>query len=129
MGAGIILSQVFVAVWTFSSCDKWGLFSSCCAGLLIAVASSVGGHGLLTTGSVVVAPGVKDPMARGIFLDQESNLCLPNWQADSQAPGKSSGHFLMLIYILGLRKIGERVCRLLKKDGGGVGARCLTFQN
>ena len=83
----------------------------------------------MTTGSVVVAPGVKDPMARGIFLDQESNLCLPNGQADSQAPGKSSGHFLMLIYILGLRKIGERVCRLLKKDGGGVGARCLTFQN
>ena len=35
MGGGIFLSQVFVAVWTFSSCDERMLLSRCSARFLI----------------------------------------------------------------------------------------------
>ena len=34
-------------------------------------------------GSVVVAHGLSCPIARGIFSDKGSNLCLLRWQADS----------------------------------------------
>ena len=70
MGGGIFLSQVFVAVWTFSSCDERMLLSRCSARFLIEVASVVLGHGLLTIGSVVVVHGVRYPVACAIFQDQ-----------------------------------------------------------
>ena len=39
---------------------------------------------LYSTGLVVVAhTGLVVPRPRGILLDQESNLCLLDWQADS----------------------------------------------
>ena len=38
---------------------------------------------LQRTGSVVVAHGLSCSMAYGIFLDQESNLCLLHWQVFS----------------------------------------------
>ena len=39
---------------------------------------------LWQTGSVVVEHGLSCSVACGIFLDQDSNLCLLYWQADSQ---------------------------------------------
>ena len=52
-------------------------------GLLIVVAPLVVELGLESTGSIVVAHGLSYSLARGIFLDQGWNLCLPHWQADS----------------------------------------------
>ena len=40
------LHWVFVAVWAFSSCSKWGLLFVAVHGLLIVVASLVAEHGL-----------------------------------------------------------------------------------
>ena len=39
--------------------------------------------GLWSTGSVVAAYGLSRTVARGIFPDQGSNLCVLHWQADS----------------------------------------------
>ena len=39
--------------------------------------------GLRSTASVVVVPGFSCSATCGIFLDQELNLCLLHWQADS----------------------------------------------
>ena len=65
-------------------------------GLLIAKPFLTVGHSLLgmqalvvavpwleSTGSVVVAHELSCSKACGVFLDQESNPCLLNWQADS----------------------------------------------
>ena len=60
-------------------------------GLLIVVAFLIAEHGLWGTGSsvvgaigsVVVAFRLRCPIACGIFLDQGSNLCDLQWQADS----------------------------------------------
>ena len=51
-------------------------------------ASGVGVQGLSGCGSlalepVVMAKGLSCSVARGIFLDQSSNLCLLHWQEDS----------------------------------------------
>ena len=51
--------------------------------LLIMVASLVAEHGLLSAVSVVVVHGFSCPVACGIFLDQESNLCPLHYQVDS----------------------------------------------
>ena len=67
-------------------------------GLLVAVAPLIAECGLLgfstvalglqSTGSVAVVRGLSCSVARGIFLDQGSNLCLLHCQADSEPPGK-----------------------------------------
>ena len=51
--------------------------------LLSAVASLVAEHRLESTGSVVVAHGLRWLTACGIFPDQESIRCLLHWQVDS----------------------------------------------
>ena len=51
--------------------------------LLIVEASLVSERGLWSTGSVVVAHGLRCSETCGIFQDQGSNLCLLHWQADS----------------------------------------------
>ena len=51
--------------------------------LLIAVASLVTERGLRSTGSVVEAHGLSCSEACGVFLEQGSNLCTPNWQVGS----------------------------------------------
>ena len=45
--------------------------------------SAVVAPGLYNIGSVVVVHGLSFSMARGIFSDQGSNLCLLHWQVDS----------------------------------------------
>ena len=82
-------------MWTFSTCGKWELLVAAVHGLLIAVASLVVEHEHEDTwASVVVVPELQHKlnscgtqvscsMARGIFSDQRSNLCLLHWQADS----------------------------------------------
>ena len=75
----------------FSSCGERGLLFVVVRGLLIAVASLVGGTRALGArasvvwhvGSVVVAHGPSCSVACGIFPDQGSNRCLLHWQADS----------------------------------------------
>ena len=53
-------------------------FSSCGMQASVVVA-----HGLQSTGSVAVAHGLSCSAACGIFLDQGSNPCPLQWQADS----------------------------------------------
>ena len=80
----------------FSSCGERGLLFVEVHGLLIAVASPCSGawalgaqasvavaRGLWSAGSVVVEHGLSCSAAHGIFLDQGSNPCPLNWQADS----------------------------------------------
>ena len=47
------------------------------------VSPLVADPGLWSTSSIVVAHRLSCSRACGIFLDQESNLCLMHWQADS----------------------------------------------
>ena len=76
--------------WAFSSCKDWGLFSSCGVG-----ASHCGGFsscGAWALGawaseswhvcSVGVVRELCCPVAHGIFLGQESNLCPLHWPVD-----------------------------------------------
>ena len=51
-------------------------------GFPIVAASLDAEHGLQSTGSVM-AHELSCPAARGILLDQGSNLCSLHWQADS----------------------------------------------
>ena len=51
--------------------------------LLFAVAPFVAEHGLWSSGSVVVECGISCTMARRIFPDWVSNLCLLHLQVDS----------------------------------------------
>ena len=60
-----------------------GGFSCCGAWALDAWASVVVARGLHSAGSVVVVHGLSCSAACGIFLDQGSNPCPLNWQADS----------------------------------------------
>ena len=46
-------------------------------------ASEVATPGLQSTGSTVVAHGLRCSEACGIFLDQRWNLCLLHWKANS----------------------------------------------
>ena len=74
--------------WLFSSCREWELLFVAVYGLLTAsgplCAARARGErasvavvpGLWSTGSVVVTHGLTWSEARGIFLDQGSNLCL-----------------------------------------------------
>ena len=73
-----ILLYLFLAVLglccyalAFSSCSEWGLLFAAIQGLLIALASLVIEHGLLSVGSVTVVFGISCSMACGIFLDQD----------------------------------------------------------
>ena len=57
---------------------------------------TVVGPGLQSASSVVVVQG---SMACGVFLDQESNLCILDWQEDfftTELPGKPSYFFSVL---------------------------------
>ena len=78
-------------------------------GLPAAVASPVAEHKLCTQASVVTTPGLYSigysiavadglscPAACGIFLDQELNLHLLHWQADSQPLGKQEPKAVIL---------------------------------
>ena len=70
----------------FSSCRELGLLFVAVLGLLITVASLIVEPGLWGTwASVVAVPGHKlsCSTACGIFLDQGSNPCLLDWQANS----------------------------------------------
>ena len=66
-------------------------FLAVVCGLLSVVASLIAEHRLsahrlwqlLHAGSVVVVHRLSCSVARGIFLDQGSNLCPVHWQADS----------------------------------------------
>ena len=82
-------------------------------GLLIGWASLIVEHTLLgmralvvevpwleSTGSVVKAHELNCPKACGIFLDQESNPCLLNWQADSLPLSHSVILFYCLLNVL-----------------------------
>ena len=60
-----------------------GGFSCCRARALGAQASVVVARGLQSAGSVVVVHGLHCSAACGIFLDQGSNPCPLQWQADS----------------------------------------------
>ena len=66
--------------------------------LLTVVALLIVGTGFwargLSTGSIVVVPGLSCSAACGIFPDQGWNLCLLHWQADlpSEPPRKFLGH-------------------------------------
>ena len=71
----------------FSSGGEQRLLFPAVCGLLIIVAFLVAEHGLQRTGSVAMMHGFSCPMAYGIFLDQESNLCLLHWQANSLPRG------------------------------------------
>ena len=51
-------------------------------------ATVIAAPGLWSTGSIVEVHGLSSPVARGIFPDKGSNLCLLHWQADSEPPGK-----------------------------------------
>ena len=75
-------------MWAFSSCSEQGLlFIIAGCGFLVTVASlgaeqklqACGFQYLWHTGSVVVEHGFSCSVACGIFLDQESNLCLLYW--------------------------------------------------
>ena len=90
-------------VLAFSSYGEWGLVFVVVCGLLLAEASLAVEHGLqahrlqqlqhtgsvlvacrlLSTDSVAVVHRLSCFAARGIFLDQGSNLCPLHWQADS----------------------------------------------
>ena len=52
---------------------------------------------LQSTGSVVVVHGLSCSTACGIFLDQELNLCLLHWQADS-SPLSHQGNLILHIF-------------------------------
>ena len=98
------LYWVFAAAQTFSSCGEQELLSSCnarashCSGFswcraqalacarlqyLQHTGSVVVAPRLSTTGSVVVAHGLSCSAVYGVFLDQVSNPCFLQWQADS----------------------------------------------
>ena len=75
------------------------------------MASAVAAPGFLSTGLVVVAQRLSYSMECGTFPDQELNLCLLHWQADSsplsplsnfQSPFASSR--LVLQTTLGIRE-------------------------
>ena len=80
------LCWVFIAAWAFSlvAVLKCIVVASLIAGTSSRhVGSVVAAPRVWSTGSVVVVPGLSRSMARGIFLDQKSNLCLLHWQSDS----------------------------------------------
>ena len=80
----------------FSSFGEQGLLSICrtgashCGGFSCCRAQVLGAWvavpvtpALQRTGSIIVVYRLSCPLARGIFLDQGSNLCLLRWQEDS----------------------------------------------
>ena len=82
----------------FSSCGEWGLLSSCgarashCAGFSHCRAQAPGtwtsaavAHGLNSTDSIVVVPGLSCSMACGIFPDQGWSPPLLHCQAESSS--------------------------------------------
>ena len=68
--------------WAFSSCGKQWLLSGCSAQASLCF-SCCGAWTLGAWASLVVVHGFSCSMARGIFLDQGSNLCPLHWQVDS----------------------------------------------
>ena len=71
--------------------------------VLFAVSSLVAEHGLGSTGSVVVVPGLCCSMACGNFLDQGSNPYPLHWQADSSPlshQGSPSDPFFIFFFLL-----------------------------
>ena len=67
-GACVVAEHGLLSVRGFSSCGMWTQHAA---------------HGLWRASSVVVAHRLSCPMARGIFLDHESNACPLQWQVDS----------------------------------------------
>ena len=67
--------------WLFSSCGEQASLAGGTGSR--ARASVVGAPGLQSTGSVPVLQGLTCSAARGVFLDQGSNLSLLHWQPDS----------------------------------------------
>ena len=90
------LCWVSGAVQAFSNCGEGGYSLAVVLKLLIVVTSLAVEHrlqcprasadaapGLQSTGSVAVVHRIRCSVARGIFLDQGTNLRLLHWQADS----------------------------------------------
>ena len=103
----------FRCSWTFSSSCKQRVLSSCGMQLLIVVASLVAEHrlqgmpasvvvihGLQSTGSIAVVHGLFCPTACGIFLDQGSNQCPLQWQADSLPPSHHGSPLTSFLFFL-----------------------------
>ena len=65
------------------SCGKQGLLSSCSVQASRCCGFSCEAQALGLWPSVAVAHGLSCSRACGIFPDQEMNLCLLHWQADS----------------------------------------------
>ena len=78
-----------------------------------------------STGSVVVVLSYSAELscsaACGIFLDQESNLCLLHWQADSLPLGKPHPHFLCVLIKRGNLGTGRPTGRMPYEHEGGDG--------
>ena len=69
-------------------------------------ASVVAAHGLSNAASVVVAHGLSCSMARGIFLDQGSNLCLLHGQVGSLTLCRLGGPSPQRLFTLELSRLG-----------------------
>ena len=68
----------------FSSCSKWGLLSTCDAGISRHCSfSCCKARALVVQASVVVAHGLSCPEACRIVPDQGLNPCPLHWQVDS----------------------------------------------
>ena len=85
----------------FSSCSEQGLLFIAVHGLLTVVASRCGctAWALGAWASVVVAQGLSCTAACGVFLDQGSNPCPLQWQADS-LPLDHQGSPIVIIFKL-----------------------------
>ena len=77
------LYQVFVVAHGLSLVEASRGYSVVVRGLVIAIASLVGDHGLWSTGSVVTVYQFSCSAICGIFPDQGLNPCPLHWQADS----------------------------------------------
>ena len=72
------LGQVFAACRLSLVAASRGYSLLVAWGLLVMLASPVGGHGLWSAGSVAAAHGLRCSAACRLFPDQESNPCPPN---------------------------------------------------
>ena len=83
------LCCVFIAAWTFSSCGKRGLLSSCigwtsqCSGFSSCGAWTLEHVGFSSCSSRALEHRLHCPEASRIFLDQGLNPCRLHWQMDS----------------------------------------------
>ena len=80
--------------WAFSSCGKWGPFSSGSAGF------SLWWLLLLQSISIAVTHGLSCSVACGVFLDRGLNLHPLHWQGIYRPPGKAGIYLKVLSFWL-----------------------------